>query len=82
MENKPTTHDRIVRIPGLMGGKPVIKGHRIPVELVLEYLAYDPDLTKLFEAFPRLTREDVRACLAYAHKLVENESPEPHQAHL
>jgi len=82
MKNKPTTHDRIIRTPGLMGGKPVIKGHRIPVELVLEYLVYDPDLNKMFEAFPRLTIEDVKACLAYAHKLVENETPEPQHAHL
>src|SRR5437667_2966443 len=51
MKNKPTAHDRIVRIPGLMGGKPVIKGHRIPVELVVEYLAYDPDLNKVVVAF-------------------------------
>ncbi len=82
MKNKRTAHERIVRIPGLMGGKPVIKGHRIPVELVLEHLAYDPDLNKLFDAFPRLTIEDVKACLAYAHKLVENETLEPQHAHL
>lgn len=82
MKNKPTTNERIVRIPGLMGGKPVIRGHRIPVELVLEYLAYDPDLTKLFEAFHQLTLEGVKACLAYTHKLVENETPERHHAHL
>jgi uncharacterized protein (DUF433 family) len=52
------------------------------VELVLEYLAYDPDLNKLFEAFPRLTLEDVKAYLAYAHKLIENETPEPQHAPL
>jgi hypothetical protein len=50
------------------------------VELVLEYLAYDPDLNKLFEAFPRLTLEDVKAYLAYTHKLIENETPEPQHA--
>ena len=70
-------HDRIVRIPGLVGGKPVVKGTRIPVELVLEYLAYDPDLKTLFEAFPRLTIEDVKACLAYAQELVEEEEVFP-----
>jgi uncharacterized protein (DUF433 family) len=43
----------------------VVKGTRIPVKLVLQYLAYDPDIHTLFEAFPRLTREDVKACLAY-----------------
>src|SRR5437868_4959038 len=50
-----TSQDRIVRIPGLVGGKPVIEGTRIPVELVLKYLAYDPDIHTLLEAFPRLT---------------------------
>lgn len=66
-------HDRIVRIPGLLGGKPVIKGTRIPVELVLQYLANDPDTATLFEAFPKLTIDDVKACLAYAQELVEEE---------
>jgi uncharacterized protein (DUF433 family) len=62
--------DRIVRIPGLVGGKPVVKGTRIPVELVLQYFAYDPNVKTLFEAFPALTLDDVKACLAYAEALV------------
>lgn len=68
-----TYQDRIVRIPGLVGGKPVIKGTRIPVDLVLKYLAYNPDVHTLFEAFPKLTMEDVKACLTYAQELVEEE---------
>ena len=64
MATKTIYHERIVRIPGLVGGKPVVRGTRIPVELVLQYLAYDPDVNTLFEAFPRLTIEDVKACLA------------------
>lgn len=80
-------HNRIVRIPGLVGGKPVVKGTRIPVTLVLEYLAEDPTIQTLFEAFPRLTLEDVKACIAYANELVEEEEffptlPEQeHQTH-
>ena len=69
--------DRIVRIPGLVGGKPVVRGTRIPVRLVLEYLAEDPNVTMLFEAFPKLTRDDVKACLAYAESLVEEEEMFP-----
>lgn len=65
--------DRIVRIPGVVGGKPVVKGTRIPVRLILQYLAEDPNVNILFEAFPRLTREDVKACLDYARDLVEEE---------
>jgi len=66
-------HDRIVRKPGLLGGKPVIKGTRVPVELVLQYLANEPDIKNLFAAFPHLTREDVQACLLYARELVAEE---------
>lgn len=66
--------DRIIRDPKIMVGKPVVKGTRIPVETVLRHLAENPDLDDLFAAFPRLTREDVQACLAYAHQLLERRS--------
>ena len=68
-----TYQDRIIVDPRILAGKPVVKGTRIPVELVLEYLAYDPNIHTLFEAFPRLTLEDVKACLAYAEALVQKE---------
>lgn len=58
-----------------MVGKPVVKGTRIPVELVLEELAHNPDLNELFAAHPALTIEDVQACLAYAHELVKEKRP-------
>jgi len=58
--------DRIVVDPDILVGKPVVKGTRIPVELVLKRLAQNPDFDALFEAYPRLTREDVQACLEYA----------------
>jgi uncharacterized protein (DUF433 family) len=61
--------DRIVRIPGVLGGKPVIKGTRIPVDLILERLASDLDLKTLFEDYPDLTEEDIKACIAYAKEL-------------
>jgi uncharacterized protein (DUF433 family) len=53
-----------------MTGKPVIKGTRIPVEVVLARLADNPDFDDLFVAYPRLTWEDVKACLAYAQQRV------------
>jgi uncharacterized protein (DUF433 family) len=49
-----------------MVGKPVVKGTRVPVELVLEELAANPDPNELFAAHPTLTIEDVQACLTYA----------------
>ena len=65
-------HDRIIQDPQIMVGKPVVKGTRIPVELVLEELAFNPDLDELFAAHPALTIEDVQACLAYAKELVRD----------
>lgn len=77
-----TYQDRIIIDPRILAGKPVVKGTRIPVELVLEYLAYDPNVNTLFEAFPRLTLEDIKACLAYAQELVEAEKPKQHHANV
>lgn len=63
-------HDRIIQDPEILLGKPVIKGTRIPVELVLGHLAANPDLRELFAAYPHLTTEDVRAVLSYAEAMV------------
>ncbi len=58
-----TDTDRIIQDPQILAGKPVVKGTRIPVELVLAKLAANPDLDELFADYPRLTSEDVQACL-------------------
>lgn len=71
MLNQADFHDRIVQDPDVMVGKPVVKGTRIPVERVIAHLAETPDLDDLFAAFPHLTIEDVQACLAYAHEVIE-----------
>jgi uncharacterized protein (DUF433 family) len=65
--------DRIVQDPTILAGKPVVKGTRIPVALVLAKLAYNPELQELFADYPRLTIDDVKACLAYAQMLVEKQ---------
>jgi len=65
--------DRIVIDPDIMAGKPTVKGTRIPVDLVLKRLSQDLDTQALFESYPRLTAEDVKACIAYAQALVEGE---------
>lgn len=62
--------DRIVQDPAILSGKPVIKGTRIPVEVVLEYLANSPDFGELLVDYPRLTMDDVKACFAFAQTLV------------
>ena len=68
-----TYQERIIVDPRILAGKPVIKGTRIPVKLVLERLAQDLDPKTLFEAYPRLTEEDIKATLTYAERLVEQE---------
>jgi len=64
IEQKRRYADRIVQNPDILVGKPVIKGTRISVELVLAKLAANPDVSELIADYPRLTREDVQACLA------------------
>jgi len=63
---------RIVVDPRILAGKPVVKGTRVPVELVLKKLAVNPDLKDFFAAYPRLTVDDVKACLDYAQPVVFN----------
>jgi uncharacterized protein (DUF433 family) len=64
--------ERIGIDPAILAGKPTVKGTRIPVELVLQYLANNPNLEDLFADYPRLTLEDVKACLAYASHLIQH----------
>ncbi len=72
--------ERIIQDPNILVGKPVVKGTRIPVELVLAKLAANPDVLELFADYPRLTIEDVQACLAYAEQLVEQQQKATHPA--
>jgi uncharacterized protein (DUF433 family) len=58
--------DRITIEPGKRGGKPCIRGLRITVHDVLEYLASGMTEAEILHDFPDLTREDIRACLAFA----------------
>jgi uncharacterized protein (DUF433 family) len=70
-------NNRIVVDPRIMAGKPVVRGTRIPVDLVLKRLSQDLDLGSLFESYPRLTEDDVKACLAYAYQVVQGEDVFP-----
>jgi len=58
--------DRIEINPAVMLGKPVIRGTRIPVELIVRKLGEGATEEDLLDACPRLTREDIRAVLTYA----------------
>ena len=60
-------HSKIITIePGKMGGKPCIRGLRITVYDVLDYIASGMTEVEILHDFPDLTREDIRACLAFA----------------
>jgi uncharacterized protein (DUF433 family) len=71
--------ERIIADPRILAGKPVVRGTRIGVDLVLEELAQNPDIAELLAAHPDLTQIDVQACLAYAKAMVTGEevSPKP-----
>lgn len=58
--------DYITIEPGKRGGKPCIRGMRITVYDVLEYLASDMTEKEILEDFPELTQDDIKACLAFA----------------
>jgi uncharacterized protein (DUF433 family) len=64
---------RIAINPGVMSGKPVIKGTRLPVELIVEKLAYGATYDDLKSDFPFITDRDIRSALLYAAKCLSRE---------
>lgn len=68
-----TITDRIEIDPKVMMGKPVIRGTRIPVELLLRKLAEGATEMDLLDAYPKLTREDIHAAIGYAADTVAHE---------
>jgi uncharacterized protein (DUF433 family) len=54
-------HDRIVSDPDIMMGKPVIRGTRITVELILRKLGYGQTVEELIDDYPAITRDDILA---------------------
>ena len=57
---------RIEIRPDVMLGKPVIRGTRVPVELILRRISEGASEDDLLESYPNLTREDIRAAVAFA----------------
>ncbi len=68
---------RITVNPKIFGGKPIIRGRRLAVEHVLGMLAAGDTTDTILQGYPWLEREDIQACLAYAHRLVGHERIEP-----
>ena len=65
--------DRIVVDPNILAGKPVIKGTRIPVYLIIQLIAADMNLKDVLKEYPELKEDDVKAALLYASRLLERE---------
>ena len=65
---------RIEIRPGVLGGKPCVRGTRIPVTMVLELIAQGIPFAQIIqEYYPQLTVEDIQACVEYARMVVDNE---------
>ena len=62
----PDYHERIVLSPEVRFGKPTVKGTRLTVGDILGYLAAGMSDDEVLADFPQLTRDDIRACLAFA----------------
>jgi uncharacterized protein (DUF433 family) len=71
--NPMAWRDHIVSTPDVLRGKPRLKGTRIPVSLILGYLAMGSTIEEIREEFPDLAKEQVVACLDYARELSEFE---------
>ncbi|MBN8823118.1 MULTISPECIES: DUF433 domain-containing protein [unclassified Spirosoma] len=65
--------DYITSDPTIMFGKPVIKGTRVPVDLVLEKLGNGETIPQLLASYPRVREEAFYACLLFASETVKNE---------
>jgi uncharacterized protein (DUF433 family) len=69
--------ERIVVDPEVLVGKPVIRGTRLPVEFIVDILAQGWSEREILKNYPGLTREDIRASLAYASAALHEERVYP-----
>ena len=76
----PELLERITADREIFSGKPIIRGMRIPVDLILNLLAQGVTSEEILDDYPDLEPDDIRACLAYAHAVIANDSIEAVQA--
>lgn len=65
--------NKIITDPKILAGKPVIKGTRISVELILKLLGEGKDIDYILEQYPQLKRSDIFSAIEYARGIVANE---------
>ena len=77
MINRERLTQRIVIDPEVMVGKPIIRGTRITVEMILKLLAQDNTPESILQDYPHLTKEDILAALLYGYEVVAHEEVFP-----
>ena len=65
---------RITTRSDVFGGKPIIRDMRISVELILSLMSQGATQDELFDDYPDLVPEDIRACIAYAHTVIAGDT--------
>jgi uncharacterized protein (DUF433 family) len=60
--------DRIVIDPAICNGRPIVRGTRITVQTIVEFLAAGDSIEDVLQEYPALTRDDILACLQYASR--------------
>jgi len=65
--------ERIVIAPGILVGKPIIKGTRLAVEFIIDLMAQGWAEEDILRNYPGITRQDIQACLAYASEILRLE---------
>lgn len=73
---EPSLIERITINPRIFYGKPIIRGLRISVEMILDLLSQGATEAEILDDYPDLEPADIRACLAYARAVIANEEIE------
>lgn len=68
-DHYPDRIERIVVDPAGLAGKPTVAGTRIPVSLILNLLANGHDSTRILQAYPRISGEDIEAAIAHCKRI-------------
>ena len=77
MTERETLLQRIVIDPEVMAGKPIIRGTRIPVDMIVRLLGHNLTISELLADYPHLSHEDIQAALLYSAECLRHEDVFP-----
>ena len=66
-------YNKIISDPEILGGKPIIKGSRISVEMILEFISSGASIDDIIKTYPHLSKESVSEAIKYATEYLKNE---------